>query len=85
MALMKTVSTAQGFEALDAYHRVEAPAMEGKDLMQFTLRSYVRREGLPFFAEKYFRCPFDLGGSNPYQQAYAYLKSLPEFSGAADC
>lgn len=31
-----------------------------------------------------YRCAYSLTGANPIEQAYVYLKTLPEFSGAAD-
>lgn len=37
------------------------------------------------FATKSFVGPYDLTGSNPFNQAYEYLKTLPEFEGSTDC
>jgi hypothetical protein len=36
-------------------------------------------------AHKQYEFPLNLDGPNPIKQAYLYLKTLPEFSGATDC
>lgn len=85
MALSKTVTTPQGFEAVDAYHRAEQPAIGAdKASMSFLVRSY-KDENAPFFFEKTIDCQYDIAGENPISQAYAHLKTLPEFADAADC
>lgn len=84
MALKKTVTTVHGFDAVDAYHRVENISFDGKDRINFFVRSY--KEGcLPSFNDQFFNCVYDMNGSNPIQQAYAHLKALPAFSDAVDC
>lgn len=30
------------------------------------------------------QCAYDINGANPFEQAYEYLKTLPEFAGAID-
>ena len=35
--------------------------------------------------EKNYTFSIDLNGENPIKQAYAHLKTLPEFANAADC
>ena len=84
MALSKTTQTAHGFEAIDAYHRIEAVSINQKDSMTFHVRAY-KTVGLPFFDEKIISAPFDLNGENAIKQAYLHLKTLPEFAGATDC
>ena len=84
MALKKTVKTLHGFDASDAYHRVEGTQV-GKNTMAFQVRSYKDNLGLPHFADASFNCAYDIAGSNPIAQAYIYLKTLPEFAGATDC
>jgi hypothetical protein len=84
MALEKTATTPHGFKAVDAYHRVEGTQV-GKDKMTFQVRSYKDNSGLPHFADASFNCAYDIAGSNPIAQAYAHLKTLPEFDGATDC
>jgi hypothetical protein len=84
MALSKTTTTATGFEAVNAYHRVEAVSIKGKDSFSFHVRSY-KEANMPFFTEQVITAPYDLEGVNPIKQAYLYVKTLPEFAGAIDC
>lgn len=84
MALEKTVTSPHGFQAVNAYHRVEGVQVY-KDKMGFQLRSYKDSSGLPHFADSPFECVYDIDGANPIKQAYEYLKTLPEFEGATDC
>jgi hypothetical protein len=85
MALKKTVITPQGFQATNAYHRVEAIRITGKTAMQFNVYSHIDGQTVPFFAEYLFDCPYDVSGENPLKQAYEYLKTQLEFAGATDC
>ena len=50
MALAKTVSTVYGFQAINAYHRVEAVKIENKTEMTFHVRIYTTIDK-PFFEE----------------------------------
>jgi hypothetical protein len=84
MALLKTVSTVHGFEAVDAYHRVEAVSIVGKESVNFYLRSY-KEVDKPFFAEQLLSANYSLTGENPIKQAYLHVKSLSQFSDAVDC
>jgi len=84
MALKKTVTTVHGFEANDAYHRVEGTQVS-KDAMTFQVRSYKDNSGFPHFADASFGCAYDIAGDNPIAQAYKHLKTLPEFAGANNC
>lgn len=84
MALKKTVVTPHGFDAVDAYHRVEGIRLIGKTTIKFHVRS-VKNETSPHFADAEFEAAYDLNGANPLAQAYAHLKTLPEFAGAVDC
>lgn len=84
MALKKTVITSHGFNAVDAYHRVEGTQVS-KDTITFQVRSYKDNSGLPHFADAFFNCAYDIAGNNPIAQAYDHLKTLPEFAGATDC
>jgi hypothetical protein len=84
MALKNTVTTQQGFDAVDAYHRVEGLQI-GKDEMTFQVRSYKDNSGLPHFADASFNCAYNLAGDNPIKQAYEHIKTLPAFAGATDC
>lgn len=84
MALSKTVTTVHGFEAVNAYHRVENVVMIRKDKIDFNVRSY-KKKGLPAFSDYFYQCAYDLTGANPIAQAYAHLKATEEFSDAEDC
>ena len=84
MALKKTVTTQQGFDAVNAYHRVEGVQIN-KNKIAFQVRSYKDDSGLPNFDNVSFTCNYDLAGENPIKQAYQHLKTLPEFAGATDC
>jgi hypothetical protein len=84
MALAKTISTVHGFQAINAYHRVEVVRLESKTAMSFHIRSYTATDK-PFFEESVLSCAYDIDGANPIAQAYKHLKSLPEFAGAVDC
>ncbi|WP_341541028.1 hypothetical protein [Klebsiella michiganensis] len=37
-----------------------------------------------FFKQTTYNCPYDINGTDPLTQAYAYLKTLEEFSGATE-
>jgi len=84
MAIKKTINTVYGFEAADAYHRVEGVRLEGKDKIVFQLRAYTD-VGFAAVADQSFECAYDLDGENPIAQAYTHIKTLPEFAGATDC
>lgn len=84
MALAKTSTSSFGFEAVNAYHRVEAVFLESKNKINFHVRSY-KEVGMPFFAEQVLSCAYDITGENPVKQAYVHLKTLPEFAGSVDC
>ena len=84
MALKKTVNTPHGFNAVDAYHRVEGVQVS-KDIMMFQFRSYKDNSDLPHFADASYKCDYDINGENPIKQAYKYLKTLLEFKDATDC
>jgi len=84
MALEKTITTIHGFEAVNAYHRVEGLTLLNKTEIRFHVRSY-KTANDPFFQEQILSSPYDLDGDNPIKQAYKYLKTLPEFQNAEDC
>lgn len=80
----KITKTAQGFEVPDAYCRVEDVKVN-KTAAYCVLRKYKDNTGVAYFAEEGISYPYSLEGSNPIAQAYAYLKTLPEFENAVDC
>lgn len=84
MALSKTIDTVHGFQALNAYHRIEAVSLVNKEQLSFHLRSYTATDK-PFFVEQVMSAPYQLDGQNPIKQAYEHLKTLSEFSDATDC
>ena len=84
MALQKTVTTTHGLSASNAYHRVENVSLQGKNVIKFDLCSYASSSSESPFDVSDYGCSYDIDGSNPIQQAYEYLKTLSEFSGATD-
>lgn len=84
MAIKKTVHAKFGIEVKDAYHRVENLSLTSKEKMTFQVRSRVTAENA-IFDEALYECVYDINGANPIAQAYAHLKTLPEFSAAVDC
>lgn len=85
MAIKKTVKTQQGFDAVDAYHRIESLNLVDKTRMLFQVKSYKANDGLPSFSDVAYEAAYDLHGENPFVQAYNHLKTLPEFAGSTDC
>lgn len=85
MALQKTVTTPQGFEAIDAYHRVNGVSLFEKNKIRFSTQSYKNKDTSVAFAIEQHNCFYDLTGNNPIKQAYLHLKTLPEFADAIDC
>lgn len=84
MAIKKDAETVYGITVAGAYHRVDNVNIVGKTRMSFHVYKYVDASK-PFFAERAFETEFDLLGENPFAQAYAHLKTLPEFADAVDC
>lgn len=85
MALSKTVKTPQGFDAVNAYHRVESVSVQGKSELIFSLASYKDADQSLSFASKRVVCPYDISAGNVFEQAYLFLKGTEEFSGSVDC
>ena len=84
MAFKKSMQTPFGVEVQNAYLRVEGVRLISKTQIKFQLRKSV--DGvLPHFADSAYECEYDIAGDNPIKQAYAHLKTLPEFAGATDC
>jgi hypothetical protein len=83
MALKKNASTEFGFDVANAYQRVESMKLK-KASMEFQVAVYsdVTKNA---FNHKNYSCEYDIDGANPIAQAYAHLKTLPEFAGAVDC
>jgi hypothetical protein len=85
MALEKTVQAPQGFEAQNAYHRVEGLQVKNKTTISYMVRSYKDHSGVPAFADCQYESSYSIDGKNPIAQAYEHLKTLPEFENAKDC
>jgi hypothetical protein len=85
MALKKTVITIYGFVASDAYHRIENIKFQGKDVINFSVKSYKDNLANVPFTVVELGCAYELSGNNPFVQAYNYLKTTSEFAGATDC
>jgi len=82
MAVLKSISF-KGVSLNDAYHRVWRVECE-KTSMSFGVSIHATAANEALTGATY-SCAYDLNGANPIAQAYAYLKTLPEFAGAMDC
>jgi hypothetical protein len=85
MALSKTVTTPQGFQAVSAYHRVESVALQSKTELVFLVSSYKDADQSLSFASKRVVCPYSIDGGNVFEQAYQHLKETEDFAGSVDC
>lgn len=97
MALKKSITTETLVHVEDAYHRVEGITHPSKCEMKFHVRSYVIKDGFDeegnpakipheiFFSERVIACEFKIDGASAWEQAYAHLKTTPEFADAVDC
>lgn len=85
MALKKTFITSTQIEIADAYLRVDHLLIQEKTHLSYRVRVYKSPEEKFPVEEVSFSCAYDLDGANPMEQAYAHLKTLSEFAGAADC
>lgn len=85
MALQKQITTAEGFTASSAYHKVKVNDFPLKRTMAFEVQVYKdsNKDGKSIENKRY-TCAYDLNGSDVYAQAYSYLKSLDEYSDATD-
>lgn len=73
-----------GVPVKDAYLAIDDQFLAlSKGSMRFSLLFHASEGSAPFKAEQ-FECAYDLEAGNPFEQAYAYLKTLPEFEGATD-
>ncbi|MNE02451.1 hypothetical protein D3C80_949270 [compost metagenome] len=84
MALKKTFGF-KGVLVEDGYIRVMTPAIHpGNISFEFAVHYMATPEDESLKADVY-NAPYTLLGGNPIEQAYEYLKTLPEFSDAIDC
>jgi hypothetical protein len=84
MAFNKQI-TARG-EPFNAYWRVEETRIVNKNTMMVCVRGYRNASDNYHLDERCFdNVPYAMSTQNAWEQAYAYLKNLPEFAGAIDC
>ena len=84
MALKKDM-VFSGLEVKDAYIRVEkVSVLNGSPLMEVVALFSAGREHPTLKGECYI-ADYDPSGDGCIEQAYAHLKTLPEFEGATDC
>ena len=84
MALKKDIDSQFGITINDAYIRVENINFDAAKSMQFFVRVYAKQNFPALFSQQMV-LPYDMGGANPYVQAYSHIKTLPEFANATDC
>jgi len=85
MALSQTITTQTGITVSNAYIRAENISLDDKISMRFIAKAYVQPDQSLPFDESVHYCLFSIDESNPYEQAYLYLKTLPQFADATDC
>lgn len=84
MALKKSLTTVHGINLADAYIRVEALRLATKSTIAFNACIYAD-PARPMVDGRPIECAYNIAGANPLEQAYAHLKTLPDFAGAMDC
>jgi hypothetical protein len=87
MALFQTIDHAvplAGEVQLNAYVKVVGFG-GGKDRFTADVHWLKQSSDGELIKAQHFDVVLDLDGGNPIQQAYEYLKTLPEFEGAEDC
>lgn len=84
MALKKTLTLGNGLVANDAYICVSRVNITNKINANAEITIHVNPEHVPF-DNRTIPFQFSLDGENAWKQAYEYIKTLPEFSGAIDC
>lgn len=84
MALSKNIVTEHGFEIQNAYCRIESVTILKKTTLILCVDTYKDKTKKAVCSDN-FSCLYDINGANPIAQAYAHLKTLPEFFGATDC
>lgn len=82
MAISKTVNF-KGIAVPNAYIRVWRVECE-KSSMTFGVGFHAEKDA-EMFDSATVPAPYDISGPNPISQAYAHLKTLPEFEGSVDC
>lgn len=82
---LKVDSEFCGIQVSGAYCTVGSLGFSGdKSKVIFALYRRASKENEPFDSHP-FTAPYDIEGSDPFAQAYEYLKTRPEFESATDC
>lgn len=93
MALQKSVTTEHGILITDAYHKIKSirtnkqvdATFRGLCVVDSFLDKTSSDAGMPAFKTDNYSFVHDLSNpDNLYIQAYTYLKTIPEYTGAAD-
>jgi hypothetical protein len=85
MALTKDTVTANGIAVNNAYIRAQYVSISDKTKGLVTVGYYANSEIESAFQSQSFEFEYKIDGSNPIEQAYHHIKTLPEFLGAKDC
>lgn len=73
-----------GLTVVDGYLKVSSPTIStDKSVLSFGI-IYQASEGDPMLQAETYQCAYDIAGSDPFSQAYSYIKSLEKFSEATD-
>ena len=84
MAIKKTINF-KGIVVEQAYVRVIMPTISpGNTRFEFVAQTMAHPDE-QFLVAKAYEAAYSLEGSNPIEQAYEYLKTLPEYEGCIDC
>ncbi len=84
MALKKQFTSPHGV-TFDAYCRVENVVLDKKNIAFAVFMYADGGNGAPALHSFAKTIQHDFNGPNTIKQVYDHLKTLPEFSGAADC
>jgi hypothetical protein len=87
MALKKQVTLKSNFgdDVIFNNAYIKVIALSGsKESIRIEVGTHKNADSLALYCQQYYFVP-DLNGKNFIAQAYDYLKTLPEFSGAIDC
>lgn len=82
MAISKAINF-KGIEVADAYIRVMRVECN-KSTMNFVVGFFAKFDEDAFHSTT-VNATYQIDGDNPIAQAYAHLKTMPEFAGAVDC
>ena len=85
MAIKHDIFLQNGLQAANSWIRVRSVNVIDKTQAQATVNYYANETSETTYQTKNIDFNYSLLGSNVFSQAYNYLKTLPEFSGAVDC